>query len=68
MESGGARRVRTTDLFHAMQALSQLSYGPLGTAYAIEYLTPDTNYFAATAFNAAGMVSSFSKEAVKTLN
>ncbi len=27
--SGGARRVRTADLLHAMQALSQLSYGPL---------------------------------------
>ena len=26
--SGGARRVRTADLLHAMQALSQLSYGP----------------------------------------
>src|SRR4249919_3209312 len=27
-ESGGARRDRTADLLHAMQALSQLSYGP----------------------------------------
>ena len=26
--SGGARRDRTADLLHAMQALSQLSYGP----------------------------------------
>src|SRR5471030_1894864 len=26
---GGARRDRTADLLHAMQALSQLSYGPL---------------------------------------
>ena len=25
---GGARRNRTADLLHAMQALSQLSYGP----------------------------------------
>ncbi len=25
---GGARRDRTADLLHAMQALSQLSYGP----------------------------------------
>ena len=25
---GGARRDRTDDLFHAMEALSQLSYGP----------------------------------------
>jgi hypothetical protein len=25
---GGARRDRTVDLLHAMQALSQLSYGP----------------------------------------
>src|SRR5690242_15350719 len=27
-EFGGARRDRTADLLHAMQALSQLSYGP----------------------------------------
>ena len=26
---GGARRDRTVDLLHAMQALSQLSYGPV---------------------------------------
>ena len=26
---GGARRDRTADLLHAMQALSQLSYGPI---------------------------------------
>jgi hypothetical protein len=29
---GGARRDRTADLLHAMQALSQLSYGPNLTA------------------------------------
>ena len=28
-ENGGARRNRTDDLLHAMQALSQLSYGPI---------------------------------------
>ena len=28
VESGGANRDRTDDLLHAMQALSQLSYGP----------------------------------------
>ena len=27
-EFGGASRDRTDDLFHAMEALSQLSYGP----------------------------------------
>ncbi len=27
--NGGARRNRTDDLLHAMQALSQLSYGPI---------------------------------------
>ena len=27
-KDGGARRDRTADLLHAMQALSQLSYGP----------------------------------------
>ena len=27
-KTGGARRDRTADLLHAMQALSQLSYGP----------------------------------------
>ena len=30
---GGARRDRTADLLHAMQALSQLSYGPTRGAY-----------------------------------
>jgi hypothetical protein len=31
---GGARRDRTADLLHAMQALSQLSYGPIrGSEY-----------------------------------
>jgi hypothetical protein len=29
---GGARRDRTADLLHAMQALSQLSYGPTARA------------------------------------
>ena len=29
-KAGGARRDRTADLLHAMQALSQLSYGPKG--------------------------------------
>ncbi len=29
---GGARRDRTADLLHAMQALSQLSYGPITAA------------------------------------
>src|SRR6202020_1818041 len=28
VKSGGARRDRTADLLHAMQTLSQLSYGP----------------------------------------
>ncbi len=28
-EIGGAKRDRTADLLHAMQALSQLSYGPV---------------------------------------
>src|SRR5271156_4936943 len=35
---GGARRDRTADLLHAMQALSQLSYGPLA-------LSPSTIFF-----------------------
>src|SRR5882762_7287653 len=30
---GGARRDRTADLLHAMQALSQLSYGPLTLSF-----------------------------------
>jgi hypothetical protein len=28
-KNGGAKRDRTADLLHAMQALSQLSYGPI---------------------------------------
>jgi hypothetical protein len=31
-KAGGARRDRTADLLHAMQALSQLSYGPFRIA------------------------------------
>jgi hypothetical protein len=31
-EFGGARRNRTDDLFNAIEALSQLSYGPTETA------------------------------------
>jgi hypothetical protein len=31
-KAGGARRDRTADLLHAMQALSQLSYGPVHLA------------------------------------
>jgi hypothetical protein len=29
LKIGGAKRDRTADLLHAMQALSQLSYGPV---------------------------------------
>src|SRR6266481_8204576 len=35
LKTGGARRDRTADLLHAMQALSQLSYGPLFVRYCI---------------------------------
>src|ERR1700757_4751403 len=31
-KAGGARRDRTADLLHAMQALSQLSYGPINSS------------------------------------
>src|SRR5262245_27173921 len=34
-KAGGARRDRTADLLHAMQALSQLSYGPLTVRRAV---------------------------------
>ena len=30
-DQSGADRDRTDDLLHAMQALSQLSYGPMGS-------------------------------------
>ena len=33
---GGARRDRTADLLHAMQALSQLSYGPKKGSMSLE--------------------------------
>src|ERR1700730_10415149 len=42
-KSGGARRDRTADLLHAMQALSQLSYGPLFVRYCI--LRRNLTYF-----------------------
>ena len=43
-ELGGARRDRTADLLHAMQALSQLSYGPFRDQESVIrlFLAPDT--------------------------
>ena len=38
------------------------------TTQVVNNLTPDTYYFTATAFNSAGIESSYSGEAVKTLN
>ena len=38
------------------------------TTYVVNNLTPDTYYFAATAFNASGVESRFSGEAVKAVN
>ncbi len=38
--NGGARRNRTADLLHAMQALSQLSYGPLPFRLTLVHLNP----------------------------
>ena len=35
LATGGAKRDRTADLLHAMQALSQLSYTPFGTTLSI---------------------------------
>ncbi len=35
-ENGGAERDRTVDLLNAIQALSQLSYGPTGRAFLAE--------------------------------
>ena len=35
---GGARRDRTADLLHAMQALSQLSYSPVKDALSLALL------------------------------
>ena len=44
---GGARRDRTADLLHAMQALSQLSYGPISGGWLVgagnEIRTRDPN-------------------------
>ena len=37
-KAGGARRDRTADLLHAMQALSQLSYGPVPAAMALDQI------------------------------
>ncbi len=38
------------------------------TTYLVENLTPDTYFFAATAFNTAGVESRFSGETIKTVN
>lgn len=41
---------------------------PTVTTYLVDNLSPDTYYFAATAFNASGVESRYSGEAIKTLN
>ncbi len=41
---------------------------PGTTGFVVDNLLPDTYYFAATAFNATGVESSFSAEAVRTVN
>ena len=41
---------------------------PSVTTFVVENLSPDTYYFAATAFNLAGIESRFSGEAVKAVN
>jgi hypothetical protein len=41
---------------------------PSVTTYVVENLSPDTYYFAATAFNSSGVESRYSGEAVKSLN
>ncbi len=35
-DAGGAKRDRTADLLHAMQALSQLSYSPINERHSID--------------------------------
>jgi Putative Ig domain len=42
--------------------------GPGITTYVVDNLSPDTYYFAATAINSTGMESSYSGEAVRTVN
>jgi hypothetical protein len=37
---GGASRDRTDDLFHAMEALSQLSYGPVRKTLYLKGIIP----------------------------
>src|ERR1700734_3768255 len=47
IKTGGARRDRTADLLHAMQALSQLSYGPTwrrGTLPGVQQFVKSTVY------------------------
>ncbi len=44
-EFGGARRDRTADLLHAMQALSQLSYSPKLWRPLGDYETPGVSPF-----------------------
>ena len=43
LQIGGARRDRTADLLHAMQALSQLSYSPTQARTLLAYTEPVKN-------------------------
>ena len=45
--SGGARRDRTADLLHAMQALSQLSYSPENRARTLVQYGDGVNCYSA---------------------
>jgi hypothetical protein len=41
---------------------------PSISTYVVDQLSPDTYYFAATAFNTSGVESSFSSEVARTVN
>ena len=51
VKPGGARRDRTADLLHAMQALSQLSYGPTSRAGTLIKYCLSVNQFTVNSLN-----------------
>ena len=59
-KDGGARRDRTADLLHAMQALSQLSYGPehLAALWGVQRLAHQVRVSNRSGLNAKRMSAS----------
>ena len=62
---GGAKRDRTADLLHAMQALSQLSYSPTSTTQAVKHCVTERGAFYGPALRVSTIFSRQRSDRVK---